>query len=156
MSLSTETDPVETVRLILNQSAEGLWDGPRGKPTRIAPSGDHTPSEKSRYEYDAVYVYGEGDGSFEPLDGSGDSRTERTVVACDVWCLGSETDVRKMAEDLRLVVRAYWTDNGDETRWTTIRPVTASDYTHETFGDTSSKRHERHLVRIELMRVASV
>jgi hypothetical protein len=152
MGLADETDAVQLVIDILNDTAESDWSNDGLKPPRIEHSGHTSPKEKANYESDAVYVYSLGEAEKRPLDGSGDTKIEEGDVAVEVWTLEGEARASALAGDVENNVDAYWTDNKDSTEWVTIRGTGIDDSSQETFNDETRGMHDRQRVRVSVMR----
>lgn len=136
MALADETDPVETVRLILDETTDTDWEATGAKPSFIEHTQETSRSTKTNRDHgpeaDAVYVESPSDGDIRQLgegraDGRPASYEDVQVVSAEVWTPVDGNRATSLASDVRDILLDYWTDNFQNTAWQAIRPVSESD-----------------------------
>lgn len=135
MSLATETDPVETVRLILDdETVAGDWSNAGEKPGLIDRSEDHEPSRKlNRDTQDALYIWSPVDGDLQKFGAGGDNIDQTETIQVEVWTPVSATKANQYVADIIDIVTDYTNDNATGTQWVDIWPTTVSDNTAQSF-----------------------
>lgn len=134
MSISSETNPVDTVRLILDDSGN-TWSNYGSEPDHIERAEATTPSVKeNRHENGrtAVYVWSPDVGTIDPFAASSSEYEDTEIVQCDIWAANS-TDVNDILSDLVSLLFDYHNDNEQSSQWVTIQPVNPSDETAQAY-----------------------
>lgn len=130
MSVSTSSDPVETVKDVLDDMEMSDWAELEALPDRIALSEASEPSEKlrnSRLSEVSVYVWSPATGVFDQHSAGVSHYIDNQVVQCDVYA-GTTAKAGNAAADIRAHFAGnYWNDNSQKSNWKTIRPTEEND-----------------------------
>lgn len=128
MSVTSSTDPVQTVLDVLQATSDSDWTGV--KPTHIERVEDSPRKLKeNRVEEDAVYVWSPAEGDFPPASAGVDDYLDVQVVQCDAWA-APETSrgAGEIAGDIRSYVASnFWRDRKQQTVWNEIAPDSEDD-----------------------------
>lgn len=130
MSVTSSTDPVETVKDVLDAMAAGDWSNLGSTPNRIQFEWESEPSEKlrnARLSDVSVYVGSPAPGTIEQFSAGVESYEETQIVAATVWS-GTKADTTNAAADIRDHFAAnYWPDNSQKSNWREIAPTEEDD-----------------------------
>ena len=127
MSLSTENDPVEATRLMLDNAAASKWPSSTA-PDRIEASEDSDPGEKEsaqRRSQVSLYLAQDVDGDLTKQSAEGG--IDRThIVNVAIWTGDSDTtfSYKRAVED---IATDYVNDNKTNTQFVDVFPVTITD-----------------------------
>lgn len=131
MALATETDPVETIRLILDpdegNTPSGDWATVPDH-VEVLQATDRETKKNRAYNQgsNAVYVWSPVEGEFPQWDAAWDYE-DLEVVQCDCW--GTSASVASsLAGDIRSILFTDWVrDNNESTAWNEIAPINEND-----------------------------
>lgn len=126
MSVSSSTDPVQTVVDILQNAS--TWSEAGSAPDHIERYSATDFSRKERRDtVDAVYVIQSDPGSSEQIGAGADPYRDEKVVRAEVWTPESETLAHQYFLDVRSIANGYATDNEQQTEWTRIATIGDDD-----------------------------
>lgn len=132
MTLATETDPVETIRLLLDDNtANADWSNAGGKPSVIEKVEEKPFNIKLQRSPDAVYIWSPDAGEIRQHDAGYDAYQDVQFVAVATQTKTSAAQAHALARDVRELTLDKATDNFASTNWQYIRPQTEDDLRHE-------------------------
>lgn len=128
MSVSTSTDPVQTIVDILEAAADADWATAGGPPDVIEKSEATDFSRKQRRDtLDAVYVLSADSGTVSKIGARYEPYRDERTVRAEVWTPASETLAEAYRQDIRDISLEYANDNQTATAWTQIAPAGDDD-----------------------------
>lgn len=135
MSVTSSTDPIQTVVDILDATDAGDWPNAGSKPTyieRVEESPRNT--KENRTSADAVYVWMPTEGSQDQFSAGVESYLDAAVVQVDAWSASSNSDpagqAHALVEDVRSYFASnYWTDTAGKSNWHRIEPQASGNTT---------------------------
>lgn len=133
MTLQTERDPRETIRLILDdEQADSDYQHAGAKPARIEAVERSPMRLKLEQADDALYIWRPADGQLSQHGAEWDY-IERRPVQIEAWVPTSRgaDHAHALYRDVLSIVLSYATDNKSATAWNGITPDTESDTRHE-------------------------
>lgn len=158
MTLASETDSVETIRLIvdpdestMNQASD--WPNLGAVPDRVELNRNVKPSEKTinnRRSDLSIYVWSPQTGVIEQFAAGVNTYEDVEIVVCELWGNGGEP--ASAASDIRAhLVANYWPDGQRNTQWREIRPTNPNDMRAQAFHVSNFER-VNELIRLEGLR----
>lgn len=142
MSLATTTDPVETIRLILDDqttdadwSATSDWTGLGAKPADIerVEASDRNAKE-NRLQSDALYLWSPAEADLQKFSAAGDNSDDTEIVQVECWSPNSATTANNLAGDVADLVQDYTNDTETSTQWVDLWPERIADATGQTWA----------------------
>jgi len=134
MSVTSSTDPVQTIVDILDDASSSDWANGGSIPDRIERTENSDPSDKARSQRlsdISLYVFSPADGDLSKFSADDDAiQTETAQV--DIYTDDSDT-TNNYASDVISITGGYSSDNEQETAWTDIWPTTPVDNTGQAF-----------------------
>lgn len=130
MALADETDPVEAIRLILDDTTDADWlDGSAGsKPDYIERYEETDYSRKQRREVqESIYVWSPEVGTLGKFSADGSTADDQEVIQVEVWSPTGAVRANDLASDVVSLIAAYTNDVNQNTEWTDIWPEEVSD-----------------------------
>lgn len=143
MTLATEADPVETVRLALDDNTTNSdWSNAGAKPGTIEKIEATRLRTKMNRSSDALYLWSADTGDVVGHDANWTAYDESQFVSVSAMTKASDAQAHALTRDIReIIASTYATDNFSSSNWQYIRPITEDDLRHEKLpnrGDTYS------------------
>lgn len=132
MSLATETDAREAVRLMLDDNADNSdYDDAGTQPDTIEVVEASPRKQKHTYQADAIYVWQPADTDTGKMGAAGADRRSTPVVQIEAWTTESDAQAHALKEDVISIVGQYRNDSQTQTAFVDIYPTTVTDLRHE-------------------------
>ena len=152
MSITTSTDPRQTILDLLDNTTDSDWTQAGSKPTILERQEEVSQSTKGNRRDDAVYCYQPTDETTSQFGYSYDRYQNSADVTADVWTPTSQSQARALAEDIQTILFQYVNDNKSATDWHRIRPVSVTDLRHEKIADQGDHYRVQVEVRLRALR----
>lgn len=133
MSLSSETDARETIRLILGpNSTDSDYDS--GTKPSIIEAVEQSPQntkQKQPSGTDAIYLWSPTETDIGKFASSGVDKRETAIVQAECWTKTSASHADALAEDVQTITGGYSNDVQRNSQWVDIYPAAESDLRSE-------------------------
>lgn len=130
MTISSEQNPVDTIRLILDDDGN-TWSDFGSEPDyieRIEKNDMETKLNRANNGKTAVYVWSPDVATITPYNGSAPDYRLTEVVQCNVMAK-AESDTSAILSDVINLLFDYYVDSESSTQWMSLRPSSPSDDT---------------------------
>lgn len=155
MSLATETDPRETVKLMLDdEAADSDYSNAGSKPGKIEVVEQSPRNTKENRSGDAIYIWSPADEDIGKFEADGSEKQETVVIQAEAWSMTSATQAENLSEDIQSIVGGYANDSKSNTQWVDVYPISGADHRNE--KNPRSADHYIEVVQIQLMRTAAL
>lgn len=154
MSLATETDAREAIRLILDDNSTNAdYSNAGSKPGTIEVVEASPRREKKTIRADALYIWKPADTAIERFGAGASQRRERPVVQVEAFA-SSASQAHALREDIISITGAYANDSQASTAFVDVFPISETDARHE--AATWAGENYVEVVQVRLRRLDAV